>query len=361
MSIHNQDTLLLPYSACTDIQMRPNIIASMFLLGCSAFVRAHPGQQEKHATRDLLAYKANMRRGLEKCAVKFEESGLSSAGYTLDTPESEIFGTSNTCTLNPEGETGPYFVKGEYLRTDVLEDQPGVPVTLEFQFVDVETCEPIPKLFADIWNCNATGVYSGLVAMGNGNSNDQNNMKTTFLRGVGATDDDGVVTFKTLFPGHYSGRTTHHHVVAHLNATVLANNTLSGGTVPHIGQLFWDQDLINAVEATSPYNTNDVTLTTNDEDRVFSDETAGTTSDPVINYVYLGDDLSDGLLGWVTIAVNQSATYSPAYSYEWTSSGSVAVSGHSGDSVNGGGAMPSGGSPSGSKPSGGLSSGGPPS
>ncbi|KAL5355862.1 aromatic compound dioxygenase [Aspergillus floccosus] len=358
--------------------MHAKTLVSLCPLGCSALVAAHPGHQEPHATRDLLSYKAHMRRGLEKCATNFEDSGLnaralvrraeianqhrtrklaardtadvlntthlSSAGYTLSTPESEIFSTSNTCVLNPEGETGPYFIKGEYLRTD---------------FVDVETCEPIAGLYADIWNCNATGVYSGLVATGNGNSNDQSNLQATFLRGVGATDADGVVTFDTLFPGHYSGRTTHHHVVAHLNATVLPNNTLSGGSVPHIGQLFWDQDLINAVEATSPYSTNDVALTTNAEDRVFSDETAGTTSDPVINYVYLGEDLADGLLGWVTIAVNQSATYSPAYSYEWTSSGSVAVSGHSGDNVNGGGA---GGSvPSGTMPSGGFPSGSPPS
>ena len=150
---------------------------------------------------------------------------------------------------------------------------------------------------------------------GNGNSADTSNLDATFLRGIQETDSDGVVQFQTVFPGHYAGRTTHHHVVAHLDVTVQPNNTITGGTVAHIGQLFYDQSLIAEVEATYPYNTNTVALTTNAEDRVFGEqETAGTTSDPVFEYVLLGDDLSDGLFGWITIAVNVSATYDPSYS-----------------------------------------------
>lgn len=61
----------------------------------------------------------------------------------------------------------------------------------------------------DVWNANATGVYSGLVADGNGNENDTSNYDTTFLRGISKADSDGVVTFETIFPGHYSGRTNH--------------------------------------------------------------------------------------------------------------------------------------------------------
>ncbi|GAW02906.1 extracellular dioxygenase [Lentinula edodes] len=152
-------------------------------------------------------------------------------------------------------------------------------------------------------------------------------MNSTFLRGIQQTDDEGVVTFDTVFPGHYSGRATHIHMIAHLNATLLSNNTLSGGTVPHVGQVFWDQDLINDVEATYPYNTNTIVITENVDDRVFSTETEDTTSDPVLEYVYLGSNLSDGLFAWVTIAVNTSATYDPNYSFVWTSDGSIAESG----------------------------------
>ncbi|KAJ5690048.1 aromatic compound dioxygenase [Penicillium macrosclerotiorum] len=347
---------------------------------------AHPGEHEKYDARAELQkrqFKQNVRRGLERCAKRFEASGLNAraearrrdlynmhrrhvkardtsdvlstshlvddSSITSSTSADSLFSTSSTCVLNPEGETGPYYVKGELIRSDIQEDEDGVPVIFDIQFVDVDTCEAIEDLYADVWSCNATGVYSGVVATGNGNTADTSNLDATFLRGIQATDSDGVVSFSTLFPGHYSGRTTHHHIVAHLDVTVLSNGTISGGTVAHIGQLFWDQDLIDEVEATSPYSTNTVTLTTNAEDRVFSDETEDSTSDPVLNYVWLGDSLSDGLLGWTTVAVDTSATYDPNYSFVYTSSGGVAESGGGSDTSSSG----SGSSGSGSSGSGG--------
>ena len=170
-------------------------------------------------------------------------------------------------------------------------------------------------------NCNATGVYGGVVEEGNGNSADLSNINATFLRGVQKSDADGTVTFESVFPGHYAQRATHHHMVVLLNATLLPNGTLSGGTYAHIGQFFWDQDLITKVEATWPYNTNNISITLNSEDRVFGVETTNTTSDPVFEYTYLGNDLSDGLFGWVTVGVNTSASYTASYSFTYTENG----------------------------------------
>lgn len=62
---------------------------------------------------------------------------------------------------------------------------------------------------ADIWNCNSTGVYSGVQSNGNGNYDDTTNLDNTALRGIQQTDDDGVVQFTSIFPGHYTGRATH--------------------------------------------------------------------------------------------------------------------------------------------------------
>lgn len=62
---------------------------------------------------------------------------------------------------------------------------------------------------ADIWAANSTGVYGGVEANGNGNSDDASNLDNIALRGIQQTDDDGVVQFSTIFPGHYTGRTTH--------------------------------------------------------------------------------------------------------------------------------------------------------
>lgn len=152
-----------------------------------------------------------------------------------------------------------------------------------------------------------------------GNYDGASNLDNTMLRGIGLSDDDGVVQFQTIFPGHYSGRATHHHLVAYLNATKQRNNTLSGGSVAHVGQLFWDQSLISEVEATAPYNTSDIDITLNVDDHVVIAETA-TVSDPFFTYVRLGDSIDDGLFGWITVGINVSATYDTAtYSFEASS------------------------------------------
>lgn len=86
-----------------------------------------------------------------------------------------------------------------------------MPLFLDLQLIDVNTCEPLQNIYTDIWHCNATGVYSGVVADGNGNSNDESNSNTTFLRGIQSSGSDGVVQFESIFPGHYAGRAVHIH------------------------------------------------------------------------------------------------------------------------------------------------------
>lgn len=153
-----------------------------------------------------------------------------------------------------------------------------------------------------MWHCNSTGVYSGIVASGNGNSADSTNINKTALRGIQYSNTDGVLTFDTVFPGHYTGRTHHIHVLAHLNATLFSNNTITGGTISHVGQLFFDQTFITSVEATAPYSTNTQTLTKNSADSIMAQEAA--TSDPVLEYVLLGDSASDGVFGWLAFGID---------------------------------------------------------
>ncbi|KAJ5760421.1 hypothetical protein N7520_007577 [Penicillium odoratum] len=228
----------------------------------------------------------------------------------LDTPEHELFNDDGICVLNPESVVGPFYVTGELIRSDITESQPGIPMTINVQFINVETCEPVPGIWWDIWSCNATGVYSGVMSWGNGDKDDTTNLDATFLRGLQQTDSEGVAQFQTIFPGHYSHRATHLHVAAHVgNVTRFANDTIAGGTVAHIGQLYWDQDLVYEVEETHPYNTNSVPITPNARDGLFLDEVEGTTSDPVFNYVKLGDDIQDGIFAWVSVAINVSASY----------------------------------------------------
>jgi protocatechuate 3,4-dioxygenase beta subunit len=185
----------------------------------------------------------------------------------------------------------------------VRESQEGVDLVLDTQVIDVDTCEPVPNVHIEIWHCNSTGVYSGIVASGNGDSSDASNINATFLRGVQETDSDGVAQFETLFPGHYTGRATHIHVMVHVNGTVLSNGTWSGAVAAHVGQMFFDQDLIFQVEAVTPYSTNTQTLTTNADDSIMSSESENNV-DPVMEYTLLGDSVEDGLFAWLAFGMN---------------------------------------------------------
>jgi protocatechuate 3,4-dioxygenase beta subunit len=310
----------------------------------------------------------------------------SSESYTPATAESVIFAGNNSCVLSPEVTEGPYYVAGEYIRTNIAEDQAGVPLAMDVQVVDVTTCDPVPGAYLEIWrklsldtyitqpprdrliqqgrkkeeqmtdqqqrttDCNSTGVYSGVSANGNGNSlTDKSNLNKTYNRGVQLTGSEGAVPFEPTFPGHYTGRTTHIHVMVHLNASAMANGTLMSTTASHVGQMFFDQSLITEVEATAVYNTNTQTLTTNAEDSIFSEEAA--TGDPVMEYVYLGDSVEDGLFAWLSFGIDTTVSKSvsaAAFLYE---------NGGQANANSGLGGGPGGAGPSGSIPSGVSSTG----
>lgn len=327
------------------------IFAIVAVLALSGLSLAHPGVHEPNSYSAMAKrhFLNDARRSLDLCADHLEKRGVneraqarraaiieankrhsffprdtettvnkthhSSLKVSANTPETDLFSTNPVCILAPEGEVGPFWVKGELIRSDIRDGEPGIPIILDGQFIDINTCEPIKDLYWDVWNCNSTGIYSGVQSDSNGNGNDASNLDKTFLRGIQKTDSDGVAQFKTMFPGHYSGRATHVHVIAHTNAHVLPNNTLTGGHVSHVGQLFFDQDLISMVEATYPYNTSTVDITKNIDDHVVQVETADSTSDPFFEYALLGDSIEDGIFGWVTLGINTTASHDSDVSY----------------------------------------------
>lgn len=204
-----------------------------------------------------------------------------------------------SCILTPEVTIGPYYVEGEYVRDDITEDQEGVDLLLDLQLIDVNTCEPVPESYIDVWHCNSTGVYSGV--------SEQDTLGETFLRGIAQTDDEGIMQMKTKFPGWYEGRATHIHVTVHQNATLLLNSTISGGDVNHIGQLFFNQTVLEEVSLLEPYSTNQQSITSNSDDDIYQEESDG--YDALMNVEYLGSDISDGILGYITIGVDTTANY----------------------------------------------------
>ena len=98
---------------------------------------------------------------------------------------------------------------------------PGVPLTLTINLVNVNnSCAVVSNYAIYIWHCNRDGEYS-LYSSAIQNED--------YLRGVQVTDNNGQVTFTTIFPGCYSGRYPHIHFEVYSSlaaATSYANAVL---------------------------------------------------------------------------------------------------------------------------------------
>jgi protocatechuate 3,4-dioxygenase beta subunit len=124
-------------------------------------------------------------------------------------PTSSITPTANVCRMTPRMVEGPFYFDPELVREDITEGRPGVPLKLLFQIVDGATCRPIEGARVDAWHCDAVGQYSGYD--GQSDSRDISTKGEKFLRGTQTSNASGEVTFKTIYPGWYRGRTTHIH------------------------------------------------------------------------------------------------------------------------------------------------------
>ncbi|KAH8177593.1 dioxygenase domain-containing protein [Sarocladium implicatum] len=278
------------------------------------------GVTARNAARRAAAVQAaREKRGLKKRDLEDvlnKNHNQTDLGYTPETAVDTLFSGNTSCLLHPEVTQGPYYVGGEFIRSDVTDEQEGVPIMLDYQVIDVDTCEPIPEVHLELWHCNATGVYSGVIVQGNGDANDKTNIDKTFLRGIQKTDSDGVARFESVYPGHYTGRTIHNHLLVHTNAKPLGNGTLGNDvTASHVGQAYFDQDLSDEVEKEAVYQQNEQPVTRNEDDFLLKEGAADV--DPIHEYVLLGDKVSDGLFAWLAFGVQMSSSQAvePAVNY----------------------------------------------
>jgi len=129
--------------------------------------------------------------------------------------------SATVCSLMPETTEGPYYIDPKLVRQDITEGRKGIPLRMQIQVVTAD-CRPVKDARVDIWQCDAEGNYSGYANMGSKRDNDTTGQ--TFLRGTQTTDANGIVTFDTIYPGWYSGRTAHVHYKIFLNEkTVLTS------------------------------------------------------------------------------------------------------------------------------------------
>ena len=158
--------------------------------------------------RREMAKKVRAKRGIDtpllgrRDFAQYNTSHLSSKDVQYGDDETKLFTDDSSCVLMPEVTQGPYYVDGELVRSNIVGGQQGVPLFLDVQLIDTSTCEPVPAVFVDFWHANSTGVYYGVSASGNGNSDTvKSNFNATFLRGIQQTDSNGVVHIETIVPG----------------------------------------------------------------------------------------------------------------------------------------------------------------
>jgi protocatechuate 3,4-dioxygenase beta subunit len=156
-------------------------------------------------------------------------------------------GEAAECVLTPEQTEGPYYLDGAKERRDITEGRPGTALALALTVVDAASCEPIGGAAVDIWHCDALGEYSGVDGGGG-----------MFMRGVQRADSRGVARFDTVYPGWYTGRAAHIHVMVHVE-----------GDVVHTGQLYFPESSTEAVYREAPYSSRPGPDVRNAEDAIF--------------------------------------------------------------------------------------------
>ncbi|KIY52130.1 aromatic compound dioxygenase [Fistulina hepatica ATCC 64428] len=245
-------------------------------------------------------------------------------------PSSNHF--NHSCVLTPEVTEGPYYNNVTHpIRQNIAELQGGLLTYLDIGVIDVETCKPLPNVLVDIWHANATGHYSGHPVPAPEHVNEEPQVggaragllsqyprtkpEQRFLRGAWATDSTGVARFTTIFPGYYTGRALHVHTKVWTEWEVLANGSFAPGKLSHTGQFFFEDEIGGEiVDKMHPYTENPIAHTRGrtrnwrDSLNVYGDS-HGNGYNPVFDLHLLGGVLSQGVIGFITMGINASASY----------------------------------------------------
>lgn len=221
---------------------------------------------------------------------------VSPAAARLTEGNDYVAGAARACTLTAEQEEGPYYVAVERVREDIVLGQAGLPLTLHITIVNKLTCKPLKHAAIDVWHANGHGVYS--------DESSESTVGETYLRGVQFTDTHGQVEFKTIYPGHYQGRTTHIHLKVHIGSHQ-SSGTIFGGHIAHTGQMFPPDNVNSEVYKLSPYATETAAIVAHAQDDVYSGQHGYESK---LKVRMAGGRLKKGLIASIVLGVNPKAT-----------------------------------------------------
>lgn len=116
------------------------------------------------------------------------------------------------CMLTENAGEGPFYFDPGLVRSNVVDDSPGVPLRIAIQVTRASDCATLAAARVDLWQANGVGLYSGYTNQpGVGDVDAGLAEGQSWLRGTQLTDGDGWVRFDTIYPSWYGGRTPHLH------------------------------------------------------------------------------------------------------------------------------------------------------
>jgi len=226
-------------------------------------------------------------------------SGAFLSGKDYGNPFSGAIGP--TCIAYAEATKGPCH-SNTYQRKDVSDGLVGLPTRFELLVVDT-ACAPVPNAIVEVWYASPAGTYSKAaqaIDEGTGYSGSLSDLNTAFctgndatalasnwLRGYQTSGNDGRVTIDGIYPGWYSGRTTHVHFIV-----------TSNGKTSSTSQMLFDETLNTKVYTQHPsYKARGDKNTTNANDMVARGLNLSTSTMSIAQQ-------SDGaLVAWLAIAI----------------------------------------------------------
>jgi protocatechuate 3,4-dioxygenase beta subunit len=200
---------------------------------------------------------------------------------------------SSGCIVAPTETEGPFPYPGGEInnplqRADVKGGMTGVPLDITFIVVNTNSsCAVVPNARVDIWHCNKDGYYSGYGSQP-GYLGTQSYTGQTWLRGYQLADTAGKVTFNTIYPGWYAGRSTHIHMEVYV-----------GGVLKKTTQITFPETISDAVHVSTLYVAHGTNTTRNTADGVFGDSATDLANETVA----LTGSVAAGYSGSYTIGV----------------------------------------------------------
>lgn len=200
------------------------------------------------------------------------------AQNTLTVPPWDDVPTCVASSTDGAGQ-GPFFIHNrerdddlDLFRQDIRgrlhqDAEPGTEMQLHLRVVNsTADCGKTPVAGIDVyvWHTDAQGYYSGFGEPGEqtpdvryagkpGRNDLDNNLR--FCRGAGITDANGVVSFRSIFPGWYNGRDVHIHALAiHAGSESRGRQTYRDRGHILTTQFYFEPGLIDRVhKASEPY------------------------------------------------------------------------------------------------------------